>query len=113
LSKMQNPIYAKVEYENAISARREILSAEIDLLNSIRIIQKYGKLREEELLLKIKLKRLLRDIKDNLRNIIASTPKTERIEKEMKEKREEKKKKGKPSIEDELRQIREELRSLS
>jgi len=109
---MENPIYVKVSYDNTIFARREILSSEINLINSVKRIKEYKRLRDEELLQKTNLKKLFTNTKDNVRKIILTVPKTEGIKKAIKAKGKIEKKKA-SSMEDELRSIKDELRALA
>ncbi|MFA5992587.1 MAG: hypothetical protein WC796_02700 [Candidatus Pacearchaeota archaeon] len=75
------PIYSMIEHDVAISAKKKLLMAEINILNSLACLQRYGDLRKKEMMLKIKLKNDLTDIKNHITKIIENNPKTEGIKK--------------------------------
>lgn len=79
----ENPVYSKMEYGEAVIAKKLILSAEMDLLNCESIIDSYRELRKQELMQKIKLKNTLVEIKAHIAKIIDNSPKTEGIKKVM------------------------------
>ena len=75
------PIYSMIKHDDAVSAKKKILMAEINILNSIAYLQRYGDLRKKEMMLKIKLKNDLTDVKNHISRIIENNPKTEGIKK--------------------------------
>ncbi|HRZ85950.1 MAG TPA: hypothetical protein P5277_04190 [Candidatus Paceibacterota bacterium] len=80
----QNPIYSKIEYNEALFSKKLILMAEMEILRSIEIMSNYKELRKQELMLKLKLKNNLSEIKNNINKIIENSPKTEGINKKIK-----------------------------
>ena len=108
-------IYSKIEYADAVSAKRDLLTAQMSILNLIKKIQDYKTLRKKELMLKLKLKNLTKEANSNISKIIKSSPKTpslrevELSKNEFSTKSEKKKVSG---IELELREIREKLDKL-
>lgn len=105
-------IHVKLEAEEAINSRKTLLSTELSLLNTIKYVRDYRKLRELELKskknLKIELKKLNIEIK-NLRKIIpkARIPETEEEVSRTIEKSTAK------ELEEELKEIKEKLAKLS
>ncbi|MEM3113329.1 MAG: hypothetical protein QXI33_02805 [Candidatus Pacearchaeota archaeon] len=130
----KSPVYSKIEYENALSSRKNALQMQINLLNIIRNIGEYKDLRKKEFIRKIKIKSLLKEIKEKIKEIESKVPKSEELKlvekfnkknyakeittkeekKEMKEaeKLKEKKRKKEYSIESELEEIKRKLEEI-
>ncbi len=118
--------YIKFEYEEFVSARKNILSAEIDALNFIKGMNSYKKLRKTELVKKSGLKASIRQAMKKINSLIREMPAVEVAErfikhepKAFKEKptlREikviKKPEKKKRTIETELEEIRAKLERL-
>ncbi|MDD5193845.1 MAG: hypothetical protein PHF67_04655 [Candidatus Nanoarchaeia archaeon] len=66
--------YVKFDYAEALSAKREILSSEINLLNISKHIENYKELRKRELLNKLKILSLMTELKNKLNSIQLSFP---------------------------------------
>jgi len=114
--KQENLIYSKINYEDAYSAKKDILGAQIELLNMIRTIEEYKLLRKQELMLKLKLKSDLRKTKENITNLIEKSPKTKNINESIAENKESSKIKKKPkelaNVESELEDIQKKLKRM-
>jgi len=106
-------IYSKIEYEDAISAKRNLLESQANLLRILQYLNNYKSLRKKELTLKIKLKKILKEIKDNVKEVLKNAPKTQEIKDHMKEKKEAQESHAVLSIESELSDIQDKLRELS
>ena len=108
-------IHVKLEYEEAIQFKKDVLSLEMNLLKTIQTIKRYNKHRSEELELKLKfhkqIKRLLTEIRLLQKNfpelkipqILQEHETKETIHKE---------KYYSDDIESQLRKIQEKLNSL-
>ena len=55
-------IHIRLEYEDAIQFKKDILSSEMDLLRIIQTIKRYHKFRSDEFKLKIKLHRQIKTL---------------------------------------------------
>jgi len=119
--KNENLIHIKFEYEEALQSKKDILLSEMNLLKISKTIKNYSSLRLEELDLKLKLFKKIKEINTDLRKLQISLPRlkipeilkkdedTEEISKvkEMKERPYE------GDIEYELQEIQDKLRSIS
>src|SRR3989344_2624614 len=72
-------IYSRIGYEEAMSSRKNILEMQINLLNLMRNIGEYKDLRKKELIWKIKMKSLLKEVKEKVRDIESKVPKSEEL----------------------------------
>jgi len=105
-------IYSKIEYENAISAKKNLLESQANLLRSLQYLENYRNLRKKELILKIKLKKNLKGIKDNIKEIIKKAPKTQGVKDHMRKKKEAEESHAVLSVQSELEDIQDKLREL-
>ena len=116
MKKQESPIYSKIDYDHAHSAKRDVLNGQMEMLNMVRTIEEYKLLRKQELLLKLKLKNDLKKTKENISNFIEKSPKTEVINEAIaknKEKSKTKKEsKGLANVESELEEIQEKLKRM-
>jgi len=124
-------IHIKLDYEEAIQSKMDTLSSQMDLLEIVKAIKKYRVLRVEELKLKVRLHRTLRETNTLLRKLEKNLPHVEMpevLEKEREIKREIKKirhsktevriKKAKEdqydsNIESQLKQLQKKLDQLN
>jgi hypothetical protein len=72
---MTNPIHIKLEYVEAVKSKKDILSSEMNLLRILKIIKRYHSLRIEELKIKTKLHRKIKETITNIKKIETSVPK--------------------------------------
>jgi hypothetical protein len=110
---MQENKYVRIEYNEALSAKKGLLTSEINLLNINKKLNSYWILRKKELTLKNQLKNQLDSLKTSLNLFDSTFPESEikdskRRIKEINEDAWEKK-----SVEEELREIQEKLARLS
>jgi len=75
--KNENLIHVKLEYKEALESKRNILSSEINLLRIAKTIKKYRFLRMEELKIKLRLHRKIKEILTNMRKIQTTLPRLE------------------------------------
>ncbi len=118
---IENPIYSKIEYQDALFAKKHILETQINLLNTMNSLDNYKDLRKRELLLKLKLKNNLKNIKEHISKLNEHLPQTKEMKKhisvkkiktyESKENRKHSERAS--SIEYELEDIQRKLRELS
>jgi len=116
MKKQENPIYSKINYEDAYSAEKSILGAQISLLNIIKIMENYRILRKQELMLKLKLKNDLKNTKEDIAKLIEQAPKTqvinERITKNKEKSKIKKEHKELSNVESELENIQRKLQEM-
>lgn len=96
--KSENLIHIKLGYDEALEAKKEVLSIEANLIRTAQCVNKYRELRLKELDLKIDLNEKIGLLKEELRKLRSKMPKIQipKIVKEFQEKKlaEEKKKKA-------------------
>jgi len=121
----KNLIHVKLEYFEAIQAKRAILTSEKDLLKIIQTIKRYQYFRLEEIKLKLKLKKILKDINSNINKLKIILPRIkipEILKKEKEEKsigeiekkiKEKTKEQHDPNLELELQEIQDKLSALT
>ncbi|MBT4375806.1 hypothetical protein HOD29_00320 [archaeon] len=117
-----NAIHLKLEYSEAISNRKEVLSAEINTLQLVTTIRAYHKLRAAELNKKVEMQKKLKSINANINKLSKLLPilKIPKILKKTEEVGVETHKEFSPKItkisshplEDELKKIKNELSKL-
>lgn len=99
--------YIKLNYEEALSAKKELLSSEINVLQITKKLKEYRKLRKRESVLKGNLKTSFNLLKTKVNLILSSFPKDEKnmpkINRPKKEKSVDK------SLQDELEEIQKKL----
>jgi len=104
-------IHLRLEADEALDSRRNLLLTEINLLNLRKIISEYLKLRKEEFLKKQELKKKLKELVNDINKLKEELPKTRLPKIEKKPVIIEKTKKLK--LEDELKEIQEKLEQLN
>jgi len=120
--KNENFIHIKFEHYEALKAKKDILSSAINLIKITKSIKNYHAFRSEELRIKLKLHRKLKEVVTNIRSLEKILPKVkipeilkkeeEKIKKEKPIKKI-KEKKYKDNLELELQEIQEKLNSLA
>ncbi|MBT4375910.1 hypothetical protein HOD29_00860 [archaeon] len=111
-------IHIKLQYEEAVETKKDILSSEINLLNLIKIIRKYKDLRKKELENKIKIQRKVKQLKANINKLQKTLPKLKipniikKEERATKEVTELRKEIQADTIESQLQKIQRKLRLL-
>ncbi len=70
----ENPVYIKLEYDESLKSKKNLLSSEMSLLNIIKIMSRYNALRLEELKLKSEMYRAVKDLDSSMKKARASFP---------------------------------------
>ena len=65
----QSPVYVQLGYNESLDSKREILSSEISLLNLIKIMKRYHALRLEELKIKSGIRKAVKALGTQTREI--------------------------------------------
>lgn len=109
-------IHVRLEHNEAVSGKRELLSAEASLLHLLKKIKTYKKSRKRELLYKNNFKKNISTIKSELKNIKETFPRETNIfhekEKDREAERETIEEEKDEIIERELQDIKEKLEQL-
>jgi len=127
--KEQSVVHIKVDYEDALATKRNILSSEVNFLKTIKTIKRYKLLRGEELNNRLRVQNKIKELKLNITKINEVFPKVklpeilrkaeikkkneeEKKEKQEKVKEEVKEKHQEDDLETQLREIQEKLMKL-
>jgi hypothetical protein len=116
--KEQSLIHVKIDYEEAIQSKKDLLSLERYFIQLLKTIKEYSFLRKDELNTKLRLQKKMKDLKNNLGKLNETLPKIkipEILKKDdLQEEVPSKTKKGtiNPDLEVQLREIQERLRRL-
>jgi len=117
--KNENLIHVKLEYGEALQSKRDVLSSEMSLLRIAKTIKNYHILRTEELKTKSKLHRRLKEIITNVKKMQTTLPKLKipeilKKDREIEEpkKVQVKKKQYDDSLESQLQEIQDKLKSI-
>ncbi len=70
-------IHIKLDSDEALGARRSVLSTEMDLVNIAKAVNKYKQLKARENDLKILVKKQIKDLKNDFRKLKTVLPKLE------------------------------------
>ncbi|RLG15024.1 hypothetical protein DRN69_03620 [Candidatus Pacearchaeota archaeon] len=113
----ENLIHVKLENNEAIQSKRNILSSELSLLKAIKFMKRYEAIKSEELRLKAELYKQIRGFTLEIKNIQTILPKPKIPSILKKEQKSEEKKLKKTSadedyLESELKEIQEKLKSI-
>ena len=95
--KNENLIHVKFGHEEARQSQKGVLSLEMDLLKTLKVIKKYHPLRSEELKTKLKLHRKIKEVITNMGRLQTTLPKL-KIPEILKREHEEDKKLHEPKI---------------
>ncbi|MBT96816.1 MAG: hypothetical protein QF567_00420 [Candidatus Pacearchaeota archaeon] len=121
--KDEDTIHIKIDYNEALQSKKDILLSEMNLLKVIKIIKKYHSSRMNELKLKLKLYKKIKGINIQMKKLQNALPKTG-ISNVLKEKKSFKKIKNKKisrtkdkkkdnAVESQLKDIQNKLNSLN
>ncbi len=118
--KEENPVYVKLEYEEALQSKKDILASQVGLLKIMRLIRRYKLLRLEELRMKAKIYRKIKELVLNIKKIKTTLPtiKIPQLKKDKEEEEFEKKIKDisgsnyDDSLEIQLQDIQSKLRNI-
>lgn len=117
--KSENLLHVKLEYEEGVQSKKDILSSERDLIRLIKVMRRYHLLRKEELDNKLRIYKKIKELKLNLTKLNQTLPKIKipgilrKEEVGQKEKGVVKKKEAYDiDLETQLREIQERLRKL-
>lgn len=73
--KEQSLIHVRVDYSEAIQAKKDLLSSERDLIRLLKTMKNYNAIRGEELNTKLKLQKKMKELNINLSKLNETLPK--------------------------------------
>ena len=104
--------HIRLDYEEALNAKKHLLSSELNLLQLMKTVKNYRTLRKKEITSKNKLKRELTSLKTKINLIESTFPKLrpnqlkiKKVEKKIRDEENE-------DIQDELEEIKAKLKKL-
>ena len=103
--------HVKLNYEEALDAKKNLLSSELNILRAIKRIKAYRVLRKRELIMKNKLKVTSTALKSKINLMLSTFPDEEGEPRTLKRTRR-KRKDEKKDIQEELEGIKEKLAKL-
>ncbi len=72
--KEENLVYVKLEYGEALQSKKDILASQVGLLKIMKVIRHYRFLRLEELRMKAKMYRKIKELIANIKKIKTNFP---------------------------------------
>jgi translation elongation factor EF-Tu-like GTPase len=72
--KEENFVYVKLEYEEALRSKRDLLASQVSLLKVVQMIRQYRLLRVEELRMKEKMYKKIKELIANIKKIKTNLP---------------------------------------
>jgi hypothetical protein len=110
----ENPVYLRLESQEARKSKKDILSTEMSLLNIIRAIKNYKELREEEFILRTQIYKTIKETNLAIRKTRSSfpfikLPEKQKIEELKVKERKKIERKEDTDLEFQLKQIQEKL----
>lgn len=109
----QNLIHVKLDYDELIISKKEVLSTEANLIRILQIMKKYNTLRTKELNLKSKFLRKLKNTKTQIKKLEQTLPKLEIPEEDIPSKKTSRNiKPKKDNLKLELEEIQKKLKKL-
>lgn len=70
----ENLVHIKLEYEESLEAKKDILYLESNLLNILKTMRKYHSIRMEELKLKMTLSKKIKSAENSIKSLKAEIP---------------------------------------
>jgi len=120
-TKNESLIHIKLEYDESLETKKNILNTQKDLINLLKTIKNYHKIRSEELRIKLNIQKKIKELRLNIIKLEQILPKIkipEILKREIEDVRKEpvqkkmKKEDYDKNIEDQLREIQEKLKRL-
>ena len=72
--KEESVVYVKLEYDEALQSKKDIISSQVSLLKTIQAIRHYKILRLEELKIKEQMHRKIKELTTSIKKIYANIP---------------------------------------
>lgn len=118
---MKNAVHVKIGYEEAVSAKRNVLGSEISSLQMLKNLRGYTRLRKQESALKLRLKTQLKEAAGKINLLESELPVLGEGEEKLaiksmktsREKETRKERQAKTGIEQEIIDIKRQLETMS
>jgi hypothetical protein len=81
----ENPVYFKLEYDESLESKKDILYSDMSLLNLLKIIKRYEAIRLEELRIKSQVYKYAKELELAVKKMKSSLPLLKIPEKEKRE----------------------------
>ena len=108
----ENLVYLKIEYDNTLKAEKDLLSSEVFFLNLINLRKKYNLLRQEDIIIKTKIKRAIDKMELSIKKVQFLLPKVNFPKSKLLQKKTATPTKGDESLDAQLREIQEKLKAF-
>lgn len=72
--KEKDPVYIKLEYDESVQSKKELLLLELSLLTLLKEIKRYSSLRLEELSMKSSLYKTIRELSISMKKTMSTFP---------------------------------------
>jgi len=102
----------RLDYNEAVTAKKAMLSSQIDVINAIGNLNRYRITRKKESIAKRELKREIVDLKSKINTLLSYLPKDEHHHLEKIHRKKEKTKEKSKSSKQEIEEIRQKLAKL-
>jgi hypothetical protein len=104
--------HIKLNFEEALNAKKQLLSIELNILHAVKKVKSYKILRKKEIASKNKLKMNAKSLNSKLNLILSTFPEEEGKPKSSKKRKKRKDEKENQDIKEELDEIKEKLSKL-
>lgn len=104
--------HVKLDYETSLSSKKQLLSAELNLLQIIRKIKAYNFLRKREFAAKKEFKKTISSLKSRVNSVEATFPEQDLKKKKMSKVIKKIRKKERSNLKNELDEIKKKLERL-
>ncbi len=104
--------HVKLNYEEALNAKKQLLSTELNILHIVKRVKSYKVLRKRELTNKNKIKTLSKSLNTKLNLLLSTLPDENGEPRTVKKRRKKKKQEEKEDLTEELADIEKKLAKL-
>jgi len=111
-NQMTETRHVKLDFEEALNAKKQLLSAELSILQTVKRIKSYKLLRKKELSAKNKLRVSAKALNSKVNLILSTLPEEEGKPRILKRRRNRKQDEEKQDIKEELEEIQNKLAQL-
>jgi superfamily I DNA and RNA helicase len=104
--------HIKLDFEEALNAKKQLLSIELNILHTIKKVKSYKLLRKKEIASKNNLKSSIKSLNSRINLMLSSFPNEDGKPKTSRKRKKKKNEKEKQNIKRELEDIKEKLSKL-
>jgi len=110
--KPESLIHVRIDYTEALSGKKDILSSQVNLLNTLKSVKKFHILRKKEIQKKISIQKKFKEALASIRKLEKTLPRIPDEEKTEETKEKKIEIKSTNDIDSELQEIQERLKRL-